>query len=336
MQVTRVAMALVLLSATPALARSPWVRFTDPTEHAFSIDVPQGWTVRGGMVRRSIMQAHPIISVISPRGTTQFVLGNVDGWTYATTSPIGRRLGFREGTPYSPGADNLIMLDYRTGIQFARMIGHRIFPRACQDVHEVNARVLSRPRWQRTPQGLVATSSSGEVFYTCFKNGHRMDAYTYSETVMTGGTTRSGGIWNADLTDSFITPEGEGGAAGAILAHMVRSFRLDPRWFARQSRISMQAANHALSVANAQLDEEATSLNGTFSGTAKAAAANQEDFRRLISGFDEYQTTTGNLKSVPYAAAQHWWSNGSSTVGTQGPFAPGPNFQELRRVPPNQ
>lgn len=45
-------LTLLAVNAWPA-AETPvqWVKFQDPLEHAFSADVPQGWTAKGGLFR---------------------------------------------------------------------------------------------------------------------------------------------------------------------------------------------------------------------------------------------------------------------------------------------
>jgi hypothetical protein len=103
---------------------------------------------------------------------------------------------------------------------------------------------------------------------------------------------------------------------------------------ARGAAEDIYRRDHVLAQAQAQLGDNSSSMLGTFSSdTAAAADANQDEMHRLISGFDEYQTASGDRKSVPYAAATNWWTNGrGQTVGTQGQAGPA-GFQEMTRVP---
>jgi hypothetical protein len=51
--------------------------------------------------------------------------------------------------------------------------------------------------------------------------------------------------------------------------------------------------------------------------TSSNAQAAQAEIGRLISGFDEYTTGSGERKTVPYGAASNWWSNNQGqTAGT--------------------
>jgi hypothetical protein len=326
-------LALLLVSGD-AWGQQPFVRFVDPTEHAFSLDVPAGWLVQGGVRRRSPIQPHDVVTVTSPGGLAQIVLGNLDAYSYSVTTPMGMQLGFREGVPYSPGVDNLMMLNYRSGWQFAEMYGVRFLSQACQNVRVVNGRERNDAGYAPMvgAGGLTFSGSGGEAFFTCVKDGHNFDAYVFAMTELTHQPNVPGGIWNAEHTYMFITPAGNGGAAGMVLMHMIKSFQIDGPWLATQLKISGDAANHAIAQANAQLGANSNTIGGTFADGSPQAQT-QDEWHRLISGFDTYQTAAGDQKTVPYATAQHWWSNGQGkVVGTQGSGGP-KGFEEMQRTP---
>src|SRR5580700_846562 len=45
-----------------------WISFQDPAERAFTIDVPHGWTVKGGLYRFGFFDYRPMIDINSPDG----------------------------------------------------------------------------------------------------------------------------------------------------------------------------------------------------------------------------------------------------------------------------
>jgi hypothetical protein len=338
MMLAAAAVALAMLDAGPGNAQTnPWVQYTEPAEHAYRIDVPRSWQVSGGIQRRSPMQPHSVLTLRSPGGVTEMVIGNVDAFTYSMTTPIGIQLGFHEGTITSPGTDNLRVLDYRTGQQFAARSGATLFAQRCQSLQLVRTR--AKPGVQPRPQanGLTQGSTIGDAFFTCKKDGHTLNGYVFAETDYTTQPGVPGGIWNADNTYAFLTPEGNGNAAGIVMAHIIKSVRIDQQWLATQLQVSASLANHALAQANAQMDASAKDMQGIFSGTQQDAQNNQEEMTRLISGFDEYQTAAGERKTVPYATATNWWSNNKGhTIGTQSPNSPGVDWQDMTRVAPGR
>jgi hypothetical protein len=312
-----------------------FVSYTDPNEHAFTLGVPRGWTVNGGILRRSVLQPHTVVTLWSPRGLTHMAIGNLHAYSYTLPSLLAPR----ENTPYAAGADQLWVMRYRTGVQFAQMYAGHFLAQQCQNLRLVSAR--DRPDGSRAParaaNGLTYSATAGEVFVTCERDGHRFEGYVYAQTELTG-QPGIGGIWNAEFTYMFLTPSGNGTAAGLVLSQIIRSYRVDPRWLAVQLKVSAQVADHAIAEASAQLDANSRTMTSTFSSdTAAAGRANQDEMRRLISGFDEYQTTSGQRKTVPYATATNWWSNAKGQVlGTQGPIGPGGGFTEMKRVPPGR
>jgi hypothetical protein len=324
--------------AGTALAQDdPWVAFTDPHEHAFTIEVPRGWQVTGGIMRRSALQPYSVVMLRSPGGATQMILGDSNAITYTTMTLLRAQLRFHEGMLVDGGGgEPMWILNYRSGQQFAALYGERLLGQQCENVRLTTTR--SRPEAVTHPPqsyaGVPTTAMAGDAFFTCEKGGHRFEAYFFSQTNMTGDPQK-GAIWNAQNTFGFIAPEGRGMAAGLIVAHIIGSARTDQAWLVRQLKVAGDIARATAVRADAQLAETARQINSTFAGTQREASVSQAEFGRLISGFDEYQTASGDTKTVPYATASNWWSNGTGqVVGTQGPGAPGLDWQKMTRVPP--
>ena len=335
MGLAHAAIASGMASVPVQAADDLWMRYVEPKEHAYTIEVPRGWQVSGGIERRSPMQPHSVLRLTSPHGVAEIVLGNVDAYSYSPLTPVSSKIGFREGMITHPGTDSLRVLNYRTGRQFAELAGRRMFAERCAKLVMVRSREHPGRRPEVQSNGLTQGSTAGDAFFTCEKDGHRLDGYVFSNTEYTTAAGTPGGVWNADNTFSFLTPEGLGPSAGVVLMHVVKSVRIDPQWFAVQLQVSNKLANDALAIANRRLDASVTRMRETFAGGTGERDASQEDMHRLLSGFDEYQTASGDKKTVPYAAATNWWSNGKGqTVGTQGPNAPGINWTEMSRVPP--
>ena len=80
------ALALVLCCMGPGLKRTAaqgvgktsnvaWVKFEDPLEHAFSVDVPQDWTVKGGLFRLGFSDTRMMVDMKSPDGKIEIRMG---------------------------------------------------------------------------------------------------------------------------------------------------------------------------------------------------------------------------------------------------------------------
>src|SRR5580700_3002783 len=71
--------ALSAFGLKTASAQTPgsWSQFQDPFEHAFALDVPQGWTVQGGLFRLGYSDERPMVDLRSPDGAIEIRLGDV-------------------------------------------------------------------------------------------------------------------------------------------------------------------------------------------------------------------------------------------------------------------
>jgi hypothetical protein len=315
----------------------PWMRVVERREHAFSLDVPRGWKVQGGIFRRSAMQVHPLVILTSPGGATKMIIGNTEGFLYAVLTPLGAMMGFREEMPYSPGGDTLWVRQYRTGRVFAEVYGTHRFAEECPNVKLLGSRDRSDAIASHLAPGEIETA--GEAFE---KAGHKYEGYMFSRTHMTGFPPSQ--LWNADHSWGFITPAGNGMAAGAVLAHIIGSLQDDPNWAAQQHQTAGAIVQQNLQTLDALRQAQQSMMERTFSSSSTSSSIGsslrshqsetQDEISRIISGFDEYTTASGDRKTVQYGAATNWWSNNrGETLGTHGPMSPGVSWMPMQRVP---
>lgn len=126
------AMTLALAGTSLAQpAQAPGVtstRFTDPTEGALTLDVPQGWRVAGGVKRFAPSDAKGWVTAVSPNGLTELFPGDPNVPMFALPNPSR---GLQEGgqTPGLHGTTLPVM--YRPGAEFAALYGTRSLGAAC-------------------------------------------------------------------------------------------------------------------------------------------------------------------------------------------------------------
>ena len=311
-------------------------RYVEPNEQAYTIDVPGKWIVHGGIQRRSITQPHSVVMLQSPGGQTFMMLGNPAAISYSTPTQMGVAMGFGEGSLYAPNGDPLMIRSYATGLQFARAAGRDLLQQGgCGDVRVVRARDL--PGSSTSIAGVPQTSTTGEVVFRCSRGGIAYDAYMLAQTKMIGVPQSAvGAIWDADTSYFMITPAGELDEAGALLSRIIGSVRMNPQWVSQQIRAAGASAAATADRLDRALAEQAQSLRRSFGAAEADRAASQEEMDRLISGFDTYRDSAGNLHTVPYASDNTgWYSNGLGRVaGTRTGQAPAPGWTPMSRVPP--
>jgi hypothetical protein len=116
--------------SAPANPGTNWTQYQDPFERAFTLDVPRGWTVKGGMFRLGYSDARPMVDMRSPDGKIAIRLGDLSVPVYAAPSPYHTR----EGEVYDLGAQGqLIVAKYHTGPEFAALYAEGRFNSVCSD-----------------------------------------------------------------------------------------------------------------------------------------------------------------------------------------------------------
>jgi hypothetical protein len=66
----------IISETPPPGSRLTFVRWQDPKEHAFSLEVPKQWAVSGGLFRFASVDVRPAIEAVSPDGHVRIVAGD--------------------------------------------------------------------------------------------------------------------------------------------------------------------------------------------------------------------------------------------------------------------
>src|SRR5262249_28748260 len=93
-----------------------FVTWREPNEGAYTIDVPRGWQVAGGVRRQSPVDIRTAISVTSPDGVIRIFMGDYDLAPRREPDQLTQMAGMREGRVY----DGVLLVRYMTGVQVAQ------------------------------------------------------------------------------------------------------------------------------------------------------------------------------------------------------------------------
>jgi len=337
-----VIMVLASLGAVTAAARAAepvaavpivkdWVRFTDPQERAFTIDVPRYWRVEGGTARWNALQYRFWLRVTSPDGNTILAINDPAEPFFILPTPTLAGAGFYEGRDYSPtGITFYKVARYRDGAQYSGAWGQTKLASLCSDIRQVSGRAL--PELTQTTNYYVSAlgmhRDEGDAVFSCRRNGVAMTAYVQTGVNRVG--SQAEGLWWADQIVAFLAPAQLSGLAAGLLARMVGTARLDPGWVERQ---------HGT---NAAVSQITTATNAAISdiimrGWAERGAAIDrvmEEGSRARLGIDIYaDPVTGTEYTVALGSKYYWTNAAGAVVGTDTDTAPA-GWRKLNRVPP--
>ena len=310
--------------AGPALAYQPW---SDPNEHAFTLEVPQGWTIQGGTARGSAVDVRQAIQAVSPDRSILIQAGDTE------LPPFVEPWGMLQEGQYNGPA---LVRRYTPGAYFARdYLAFRVQPQmrdltidVARPIPELQQLVQASIDAYPTP-GIERHVDIGEVIFHGTWNGKPAHGYLYAST---SRTAQSGGgaMWFAgDLSSlvGFIATDDQIPAAVEALGHMRQTFQLDPAW-AQAQHMTVAAVSKITEDTNAYISNI---INQSF-------ATNQ---RTNDSIFDQYQKQQRDILDVTdvntqqkyevQAGANYYWIDDRGLIlGTEDPFNPDPGwFREM-------
>jgi hypothetical protein len=320
-----------LLMASLAVAQTTAPTFEDPVERAFTVEVPRGWTVKGGLVRMGYSDARPIVDLKSPDGRTNIRLGDVTIPAYFVPNQIHSN----EGEIYDLGAQaQLTVAKYRTGQEFAARYGQARFKSVC--------RGLTPQQWDGPvlpaylPEDVSARqSSTGQAVFLCDTGQGPETAYVFARTSLYDG------FWLVPVLGSLVAPQNQVAAARDILLRCAQSFKLSPAWREYQKkmdqealeyqRASQQARRREISreVAQAEMKMQGMKdqVNSFERGQARQAAQ-VESFGNILTGITPTIDPYGNPRNVWTGPKSGYWTNGLGQVVNSN-TSPGPGWQQL-------
>ena len=85
----------------PPMCNGP--RFADPAEHAFTMQVPAGWRVQGGTIRKNPIEIPMGVTATSPDGGITIFYGDPNVPIYSVPARIMGMGGLRPGMTYNMG-----------------------------------------------------------------------------------------------------------------------------------------------------------------------------------------------------------------------------------------
>jgi len=317
--------AATLSASDSALA---WTKFQDPLEHAFTVDVPQGWTAKGGLFRLGYSDARPMLDLLSPDGRINIRLGDVAIPAYFVPNQY-----HREGENYDLGAQaQLTVAHYRSGQEYAAAYSQSRFQNVCGSLsaQPVNP---NAPVRDYIPEDIAPQrSSAGQAAYSC---GNARTAYVYAKTALYQG------FWTVEGLVSFVAPSDQAALARSIVLRASQSFEITPEWKQYQKQLDQQALVYQrqrqqnrmrqLSEQVAQFESRMQSMQNQVNAFERGQArqANQvKSFGDTLTGITPTVDPYGNVHNVWTGPKNGYWRNGQGQV-VNSDVSPGAGWQPL-------
>lgn len=235
----RVTPAAATGAASGASSALEFVSWTDPTEMAFSLEVPAGWRVTGGIVRRPTFPLSEAV-ISSPDGMVVVRLGDVNfASKFIQPNQTLMNNGHTEGQFTSDGT---FIMRYMSGMDFASYYIQTTMGRNSQGFQWLNG--IDRPDYVQNLAWYAhalryAYHSAGEVTYSYQFDGQACVGYQFAETAVTHHSELAS-MWNLQSLLGFVAPADRAAQADTVLQRAQSSNRHNPEWLMREVQMNRQ------------------------------------------------------------------------------------------------
>ena len=222
----------------------------EPNEGAYTIDVPRGWKVSGGIRRLSPVDVRSAISAISPDGAIRIFVGDYDLMPRREPDPATQMARLREGQVFG----GTLIAHYLNGVQVAE---HYPAWKLCRQPRITQSGVLQRETQTlnaevaRYGQGMAtaASASVGEAIFHCPEG----EGFVMATTLLTRPAQHRGvSLWFIYQLSGFISRDPQGAYfAKYILSTMLGSMKMNHEWEARSAQAAGTYANATMQMSNA-------------------------------------------------------------------------------------
>ncbi len=297
-------------------------KFTDPHEGAFSLEVPQGWSVTNGSgLVRPYIDAAVAFEAKSPSGQG-FMIQDPYGYVYEVPNPMLDFAGFKEGSLYDPsgGISNPMMVrSYVSAADFSSELIQK------SGINVTNVKTTDRPDLVNISSPMIAGQSASETRLDYSENGKNMSMVLVISTtlVQVSGT----GVWYVSGME-YYSPKELMNETELLALGMQRSFKVDAGWAARENK---EVQKRLGIISQAQSGISAT-ISSVFETRSSSMDELNHKWDNAILGIEDvYNPSTGDHYVVDSGSNYYWIDNRGTIYGTQTDQSPFPqeNMERL-------
>ena len=321
---------------TPSGPQVAWVKWKDPLQNAFLLDVPKGWAVKGGMVHRNAVDPRSCIYTESKDKKVRISGGDAQVPSFTLPTQMLTRTGFREGGMYSPGYGvTMQVMRYIAGAHFAKWYVQSKLPKefsglkftAARDQKDV-VKAFNQIYARHRALGVNMRLDAGDVAFTCKRQGKEWRGYYFATTQLTTTAYAQGGQWQFTALYGYLAEAGKEKLAQALLSHMVKSFRLNPQWVAKQQKLTAKVSDIVTETHN----HISKTIDDTYWGRQKVMDNLSRKWSNTILGqTDVIDPETGEKWKVSNNSNYYWRKQHTDEIaGTRVYDRPDTDFTPLK------
>ena len=322
-----------------ALAQQPahaaekveWLRYNDSAEGAFTMDVPLGWQIQGGMYRFGYFDVRWMMGVRSLDGKVIIRISDVNVPPYVLPGPYTGR----EGQPYTkPQQFQMVVARYQEAQPYAELYAKHRFSEICTTMTAAAAdwKPAIPAKWEEAN----SRSTDGQVSYSCATSDGPRLASVFSVNTLYQGQGYA--YWMAMPISILCAPD-RCEQARAITQHMIDSWEKNPQWVQYQNQLTqvgLQQIRASLGQFMQQMQQFHQQFTQSMNQQVAGYYARQNAQARQVSGWCDNingltnvtDPKTGSQFQVFSGPKSNYYQNGLG-VKINSNVSPGPDFYQL-------
>jgi hypothetical protein len=294
-----------------------FITYKDPNEGAFTLRVPKGWKVEGGVVRPYIDAAIALEIKKDAAGITAISYFAPLPPLFAEPNEVLSMAGFLEGSRYNPSygaAQDMIVYHYLPGQSY---IKQWLLPQIKQNYPDTKI-LSSRDRpdllksvppipWLEVSQDCAEAVIEGTVEGTKVKG----KIIVFTQLIRPPGM-RSG-MWQANVL-LYNAPPKKLEQLEAIANKMKDTFRVDPAWSLREAQEQIRRSQ----IISQSADAVARIIRQTYENRSAALDEISRKWSNAILGrVDLVDPETGEVNWGVPSGSNYYWKQGDVIIGTE-------------------
>jgi hypothetical protein len=319
----------------PAVGNPMWVRYTDNAEGAFSMDVPVGWQVEGGMYRFGYFDVRWMMDIRSLDGKVIIRINDPNVPPYVLPGPHSGPAGH---AAIRPNMFQMVVDNFQEARTYADSYAKRRFKSVCTSLTPQEAEWMpTMPAgWQYAP-GVHATQAS--VAFKCESSDGPRTAVVFART-----SIQDNGLWLVDPIISILATGDRLPQAEVMTQKMIDSWEETPQWKTHQKEMThiglgeMQADFRDFMRRMAIYHQERTAAMNQQVSQFEKRMQQQSDqvtsFGNILTGVTNlYDPATGTSFQAMSGPKSNYYMNGMG-VKINSNLDPGNGFHQVVNLGP--
>ncbi len=314
-----------------------WVRYTDNAEGAFSMEVPVGWQVEGGMYRLGYFDVRWMMDIRSLDGKVIIRISDADVPPYVLPGPHSGPAGH---PAIRPQMFQMFVDNYQEAQPYAQTYAKRRFAPVCTSLTPAQSdwTPTMPPAWHEQEPPIRITDASLE--YNCATSDGPRVANVYAVTSIHGRD----GLWMVDVLLSVLATPDRPEQARSMTQHMINTWEETPQWKSYQAQMTqvglgqMQAAFQQFMQQMAVYHQERTqAMNQQVAGFEKRMQQQADQvtsFGNILTGVTNLVDPVTGMQFQDFTGPKaNYYTNGAG-VRINSNIDPGNGFRQMINMGP--